>query len=170
MTAALLLARNIHADLTIADATAWQWWSSTEPGMGRVPRYCLIECGDDERQTFRATKLLWTLGHYSRFIRPGMVRIEAESDISIEDSLAGLMVSAYYDPARHRWVMVLINMTDGKQDVLFRTDKLPKSGSRWDTKGYFTDRRVDMKRFSVEDRKVVLPPKSIVTIVSGLRL
>jgi O-glycosyl hydrolase len=169
MTAALLLARNIHADLTIADASAWQWWSSTEPKAGRVPRYCLIECGDDASQTYRATKLLWALGHYSRFVRPGMVRIEVDSEISIEDSLAGLMASAYYDAAGHRWVMVMINMTDEKQDVRFRPERLPKGGIHWTTSGYVTDRNRIMKPFDAGDRKVVLPPKSIVTIVSELR-
>ncbi|VGO11708.1 hypothetical protein PDESU_00254 [Pontiella desulfatans] len=167
MTAALLLARNIHADLTLANASAWQWWSSTEPRMGRVPRYCLIECGDDDEETYRATKLLWALGHYSRFVRPGMVRIEAQTGRPAGKDLEGLMASAYHDAGRNRWVMVLVNFSDVEQEVAYRTRMLPPARGRWETQGFLTRKDSHMQRFSIHDERLTLPPKSMATIVSG---
>jgi O-glycosyl hydrolase len=166
MTAALLLARNIHSDFTLADATAWQWWSSTEPRMGRVPRYCLIECDAHGAEQFRATKLLWALGHYSRFVRPGMVRVEVESDQSIEEGLQDVMASAYYDEPRNRWVMVLINFSEQEREVCYQSRMLPMSEKRWLTAGILTHKGTDFQRFDVKDAQVAMPPKSMVTLVS----
>lgn len=167
MQAGLLLARTIHADFTLANATAWQWWSSTEPGMGRVPRYCLIECDPGGEESYRPTKLLWALGHYSRFVRPGMVRIEVQSEYSTKQSLSEVMVSAYHDIARNRWVMVLINFTDTKHSIRFKTRMLPGSARTWTRVGFLTGQGENMKRFEVTGEQLDLPPKSIVTIVSG---
>ncbi|WP_373400643.1 glycoside hydrolase family 30 beta sandwich domain-containing protein [Algoriphagus halophilus] len=47
--------------------------------------------------------MLWTLGNYSRFVRPGFVRIEASIN---SDKLMG---SAYIDPLSKQKVVVLVN-------------------------------------------------------------
>jgi O-glycosyl hydrolase len=167
MDAALLLARNVHADFTLADAAAWQWWSSTEPEMGKVPRYCLIECDPDGGQTYRATKLLWALGHYSRFVRPGMVRVPVESDAAVEERLARVMASAYYDADRHRWAMVAINFSNRKQHVRFSTKMLPQSEGRHATAGFLTDRKHDLEPFDLTGDAFSMPAKSMVTILGG---
>ncbi|WP_372846496.1 glycoside hydrolase [Pontiella sp.] len=165
MDAALLLARNIHVDFTLADAAAWQWWSSTEPKLGRVPRYCLIECDPHGDQTYRATKLLWALGHYSRFVRPGMVRVPVEAEGAVAERLARVMASAYYDADRHRWAMVVINFTNRKQEIRFSTKRLPRSEERWTTAGFLTDRKHDLQRFDLSGDAFSMPPKSIVTLL-----
>jgi O-glycosyl hydrolase len=169
MMAALLLARNIHADFTLANASAWQWWSSTEPKMGKVPRYCLIECDPEGKESYRATKLLWALGHYSRFIRPGMVRLEMESDLSTNQSLSEIMGSAYYDSDQDRWVLVLINFTAQAQDVRFQARAFPRSEGGGKSVGFLTDAAANMKRFDVRNGRITMPQHSIVTVVSGLR-
>lgn len=167
MQAGLLLARNIHADFTMADATAWQWWSSTDPKMGRVPRYCLIECDPGGEESYRPTKLLWALGHYSRFVRPGMVRVDVESDRPVKQSLSEVMASAYHDRKQNRWVLVLINFEETEHTIRFKTRMLPRSGSRWTRVGFLTDQHADMQRIEVTGNQVELPPKFIVTIISG---
>lgn len=76
MDSALTLARTVHADLTLARTTTWQYWIA-------VSRYDYrdgliytdyVEKGDPE--TFEETRRLWALGNYSRFLRPGARRIE----------------------------------------------------------------------------------------------
>ena len=62
----------------------------------------------------RESKLLWVLGNYSRFIRPGMMRIKCE--LSEDQSMGnGVLVSAYLDEQEDRIVYVFTNLsTDEK--------------------------------------------------------
>uniref|UniRef100_UPI00356284E5 glycoside hydrolase n=1 Tax=Pontiella sp. TaxID=2837462 RepID=UPI00356284E5 len=161
MTAGLLLARNIHADFTLADATAWQWWSSTEPKLGPVPRYCLIECDEDGAEQFRTTKLLWALGHYSRFVRPGMVRVEVEP----AGPLDGVMASAFVDTDETRGVMVIINFTDEEQDVTLELNQFPGVGNSIRLSGFMTDTATNLGRYAIRGNCFTMPAKSLITIV-----
>ena len=78
MDSALVLARTVHSDLTIANVSAWQYWIA-------VSRYDYhdgllytdyVAPGDEE--TIQQTQRLWALGNYSRFLRPGARRIGLE--------------------------------------------------------------------------------------------
>jgi O-glycosyl hydrolase len=76
METALFVANVIHSDLTIANAGAWQWWLAVSPynfkdGLVYIDK---SETGGNIYES----KLLWALGNYSRFIRPGAKRISAE--------------------------------------------------------------------------------------------
>ena len=109
MDAALYVAGVIHADLVDAHAAAWQWWLAVSPydykdGLVYIDRDTL-DGGVYE------SKLLWTLGHYSRFVRPGMRRIAVETSPDTEVNGTGdeLLVSAYQNPATERTVTVLVN-------------------------------------------------------------
>ena len=64
--------------------------------------------------------MLWGMGHYSRFVRPGMRRIavEAGDSLQVNGTRAPLLVSAYRDPASARVVAVLINR--GEEAVAVR--------------------------------------------------
>jgi len=79
MDSALTLAKTVHADLTLADVTSWQYWIA-------VSRYDYrdgllytdyVQAGDEE--SFEETKRLWAMGNFSRFVRPGTVRVEVTS-------------------------------------------------------------------------------------------
>ena len=82
MDSALVLARTVHSDLTIANVSAWQYWIA-------VSRYDYhdgllytgyVAPGDEE--TIQQTQRLWALGNYSRFLRPGARRIGLEVEAS----------------------------------------------------------------------------------------
>lgn len=117
MDCALFLAKVIHTDLTVADAAAWQLWNVYEPGDADFnTRYYLIALSSNDSNTagsFRVTKNLWALGHYSRFIRPGMQRVGISRSDKLNDvqSSSGLMVSAFKNQ-QGRFVLVLINYAD----------------------------------------------------------
>jgi len=108
MKTALYVARVIHHDLTYANAESWSWWRACggdyKDGLIRVY---------DEEQRARDSKLLWALGNYSRFIRPGAVRYEISSQK--QEDPYGLMVSAYKNQDS-KWVCVCINYSDQPQD------------------------------------------------------
>ena len=108
MKTALYVARVIHHDLTYADAESWSWWRAC----GGNYRDGLIRVYEREQRA-RDSKLLWALGNYSRFIRPGAVRYEVSSPKQ-EDPF-GLMVSAYQNEDG-KWVCVAINYSDKPQD------------------------------------------------------
>jgi O-glycosyl hydrolase len=106
--AALYIAGIIHSDLVYANASTWHWWIAVTPydykdGLLYMDR-------DTLTGTVRDTKMLWALGHWSRFVRPGMRRIEADVSGAGADSVdAELLVSAFRDSLTRRVVTVLVN-------------------------------------------------------------
>lgn len=118
---ALYLARIIHTDIVIGNATSWQWWLGVSPSdykdglvyvadvngtMGELP-------ATQKDGTIYKSKMLWAMGNYSRFVRPGMVRVDAslENNTAPQTAAANLMISAYKNAATKEIVIVLINMT-----------------------------------------------------------
>ena len=80
METALFVANIIHSDLTVANASAWQWWLAVSPynfkdGLVYIDK---SETGGNIYES----KLLWALGNFSRFIRPGAKRISVETEKS----------------------------------------------------------------------------------------
>ena len=110
--AALWAARVIHCDLVVAGASAWHWWLALSPD--GVPDG-LIHFGAPGE--FSPTKTFYALGHYSLFVRPGMVRVDVgRSDNLVErEVLQGLLASAYV--GHGRVVVVCVNMGHADEDV-----------------------------------------------------
>jgi hypothetical protein len=117
IAAALYVAGIVHADLVVANASAWHWWLAVTPydykdGLLYMDR-------DSLGGTVRDTKMLWALGHFSRFVRPGMRRIEVDvAGAGADDEDAELLVSAYRDPASGRVVTVLVIRGDDREVAL----------------------------------------------------
>lgn len=115
---ALFLAKVIHHDLTLVNAPVWQFWTSidnTKPE-GEI-RYNLISAiadKDGHDGNFYDTKSLWALGNFSRFVRPGMQRVETTRDdgLSLVQAAGKLMLSAYVDERGHKIAIVAINYDD----------------------------------------------------------
>ena len=74
MKTALYVARIIHHDIVYAGARSWQWWRAIG---GDYKDGLIREYTDPDLQDGRVedSKLMWILGNYSRFIRPGAVRM-----------------------------------------------------------------------------------------------
>ncbi|WP_316783502.1 glycoside hydrolase [Pedobacter frigiditerrae] len=119
MDCALFLAKVIHADLTVGNATAWQFWNAYEPGNAkRNTRYYLIALQpkpDFKDGEFMVTKNLWALGHYSRFVRPGMTRILTETIPDKENELQKELLVSAFKNKDNKLVLVLVNY--GKVDI-----------------------------------------------------
>jgi O-glycosyl hydrolase len=114
MECAVSMARILHNDLAEGDATAWQWWTTFEfdSKAGAEDRYALIRFELNKAMNdgvYRDTKLLYALGNYARFIRPGMKRIlvERSDNMSAVDAVSNMMVSAYCDDKQV--VVVIVN-------------------------------------------------------------
>src|SRR5699024_7870790 len=114
--------------------------------------------------TVRDTKMLWALGHFSRFVRPGMRRVDAEvAGAGADDVDAELLVSAYRDPATGRLVTVLVNR-GGDREVTLRG-----AGSR-PARVYRTTSApgVDLTFSGVlrPGARLAMPARSLATLVS----
>ena len=171
MKTALYVARIIHNDLTLTNAKSWQWWTalsqcdfkdglvylddgSTKNG-GKMGHY--IESLHNDG-TARDSKLLWVLGNYSRFIRPGMIRIE--SSISQEQSIQdGLLASAYTNPKDNSMVYVFTNLSEQTKNIKAGKNKLVKT--------YTTDKDNNLKLSPKSLDNLKIPPRSVVTVISN---
>jgi O-glycosyl hydrolase len=107
-------ARVLHADLTIAEVNAFcYWWlwagSGSKGGLIGLTGSTVVD-----------NKRLYTLGQYSRFVRPGWLRLSAETDPA-----PGVQASAFRSPSTKEIAVVLINGGSASASVLLR----PAAGS-----------------------------------------
>ena len=155
MKTALYVARVIHHDLTYADAESWSWWRAC----GGNYRDGLIRVYEREQRA-RDSKLLWALGNFSRFVRPGAVRYEVSSPKQ-EDPF-GLMVSAYQNEDG-KWVCVAINYSDKPQD--FKLSFSDKKKHSWQIYRTSDAEGENLKPIGICKEKTQLSARSISTFV-----
>lgn len=155
MKTALYVARVIHHDLTYADAESWSWWRAC----GGNYRDGLIRVYEREQRA-RDSKLLWALGNFSRFVRPGAVRYEVSSPKQ-EDPF-GLMVSAYQNEDG-KWVCVAINYSDKPQD--FKLSFSDKKKRSWQIYRTSDAEGENLKPIGIYKGKTQLSARSISTFV-----
>jgi hypothetical protein len=120
---ALWIARVIHYDLTVAEASEWQWWLAVSPYDYKDGLVYVDKSVSDGR--YYDSKMLWALGNFSRFIRPGMMRVmvRRSDNASPEATVEDLMVSAYWNP-EDGVVVVFVNRADKDRAV----SQLPGAG------------------------------------------
>ena len=153
MKTALYVARIIHHDLAYADAESWSWWRAC----GGNYKDGLI-CVWNRQQRARDSRLLWALGNYSRFVRPGAVRY----DVSGKEDPNGLMLTAFRNKDG-QWVVVAINYSDKEQPL----DLAFSDGSQTQWQCYRTSdvEGETLKPVTVDN---VLPARSITTFVASV--
>lgn len=169
MKTALYVARIIHHDLVFANARSWQWWRAAG-GDYRDGLLRMYPGKDAHSGTVVDSKLLWAMGNYSRFIRPGAVRHDIaaldaanyEVDEGYND-VRGVMCSAYRN-TDGKWVVVAINYSQLAKPFRFAVDK--DNNLRW--KAFRTSNILAECLLPVgeTDGNAVLSPRSITTFVS----
>lgn len=169
MKTALYVARMIHHDLVYANARTWQWWRAIGGDYkdGLLHQYKDAATSND---TIVDSKLLWALGNYSRFIRPGAVRIDVSAIDSKGKPVAnsvtdpyGLMLSAYRN-ADGSIVLVAINYSDQTKDfVLQLPDKKMTLRQSYTTSERDGENLAFRKQNLKSGTTVRIPAKSIVT-------
>ncbi|MFO8000638.1 MAG: glycoside hydrolase [Marinilabilia sp.] len=176
MPTALYVARVIHHDLTLANASSWQWWTAItqcrykdgliylDNGNDGIPSQ---QHPDNEKLKydgrFHSSKLMWALGNYSRFIRPGMVRIDVETAgrKSLSEQANDLMVSAYKNKDSREVVLVAINYSDDQH--LLHIDNRDHFHSKAKTYVTSDDHDLAFSEKSIDDLTVA--PGSIKTVI-----
>lgn len=160
MDLALFTARVIHCDLTVACASAWNWWLAVSPHDFKDGLIYTDFAREGDEESVIPSKTLWTLGHYSRFIRPGAVRVGLDGT----DDPQSLMASAYWHPADQSLTIVMINYGVREEAVMLEGGPgLPAAMA-----GYITSDRAgdDLRYYGpvLLDSIHVIPARSIVTL------
>lgn len=175
MNTALYIARVIHNDLTVANASSWQSWTAfsewdykdglifiddgkQRTGARRQSDPLVESCKTDGE--FHAAKSLWALGNYSRFVEGGMVRVETEIEgLTQQSQSQSLMVSSYKN-RRAEVVMVFVNYSDKavETQLTFDDDKAREF------KLYETSAECDLKYRGVVGGIVTIPARAVVTL------
>jgi O-glycosyl hydrolase len=163
MRPALYLARAIHTDLAVGNAAAWQWWLAISPYDYKDGLVYIDQNKTDG--TYQASKMLWALGNYSRYLRPGAVRLNAQLADSARTGQP--LVSAYKSPDGKQLITVVVNDYDTPATV-----QLALSGGRLGAgKSFVTSATADLQPGPAvpAGQPLRVAPRSITTLVSELR-
>lgn len=167
MNTALDVARIIHLDFTLVGVSAWQWWTAVSPVNYKDGLIYTDWKKPGDNESIIPSRLLWALGNYSRFVRPGMRRVELQGT---GHEIRGLMGSAYKDEKARRVVAVYVNM--GADPRTVRLD-FALGARNWRLKSiapYVTsDREGDeLKAYPAVEAgmPVGVPGRSVVTLVA----
>ena len=173
MESGISLARMLHVDFAVANATAWQWWTTFEGAkQGGWTRYALIEAltnKDASNTYYNDCKLLYTLGQYSRFVRPGMTRVElSRSDNMSEiDALSNQMFTAYFNEEANQLVIIATNTLYGNSNIKLNVDGV----ENLEFTPYITSEGKENNMKALPNINMgdnfVMPPLSVVTFVSS---
>lgn len=167
---ALYVARVLHFDMTIANAASWQWWLAVSPYDYKDGLVYIDE--DKQNGEVYDSKLLWGLGNYSRFIRPGAVRLglNRSDNAAPEEAANHLMASAYTHEEDGTLTVVMVNYENSESRIRLALENL---GSRTigDLDLYLTSGEADLEKLeSIEPEEVVtVPGHSIMTLQANIQ-
>jgi len=162
MKTALYVANVIQTDLVNAHASSWSWWLSVSANDfkdGLIYIFNQDQKGEKEANKYDAdlfdSKLLWTLGNYSRFIRPNMKRIEVKIDQE------QCKISGFRD--KNKIVLVVIN-----QGESFLT-QLSEARKNRQISAYVTSEGKNLAYQPMNPGQIQIPRQSIVTLVYDIK-
>ena len=145
MNSALVTATTMYEDFTLLNAVSWQHWIAVSE-----VAYCdgLIYINLEEK-SFELTKRYYVTGNFSKYIKPGSKRIEAETDDE------NVLVTAFKNESET--VLVFINNSDESKDF-----SVPMGDEFLVS---VTDENNNLKESATESGDVHLTPKSVTTVV-----
>lgn len=169
----LYVAKVIHHDLVLADVSSWQWWLAVSPynysdALVYIndPSGAINVDGTKNDGMVLDSKQLWCMGNFSRFIRPGMKRVEAslEGITTPAQAADSYMISAYKDPASKDLVIVLVNPTTASRTLNLNALTGGQLASNALT-AYTTSATMSLKKSVMPADKIPLEAKSVITLV-----
>ncbi|MBR3768053.1 MAG: glycoside hydrolase family 30 protein [Clostridia bacterium] len=146
----LAMADIIMTDLTVLNATEWNWWLGCSYG---VYPDGLVYINAEDHSKIETSKRLWCLGNFSKFIEEGAVRLAASS--GKED----LPMVAFKNTDGSN-VLVFLNKTE--KDISTDISEILQNSY----KAYITDKDRDIELTdTVSDGLLTVPSKSIISII-----
>ena len=166
----LALADIMYQDLTILNASEWDWWTACSGG---VYPDGLVYVDYNSPDNIQTAKRLWVMGNYAKFIDEGATRVEVTTGSSFgknittektydSDKINYIEQTAYQNPDGSI-VVVYINNSDTDEYTTFGT-----AYSMFET--YVTDATRDLVKYqsgNAQNTVVHIPHKSVTTVVLG---
>jgi glucuronoarabinoxylan endo-1,4-beta-xylanase len=153
ITSALPMATTLHNDLTKPNLNAWHiWWLYNTGSNGGY----LYNTGSKVW-----AKRLWVLGNYSRFVRPGYMRVSTSGTAP-----SGVLVSAYRNVEDGTVVVVAINSNTSATPLsLYISGAVPCSMTPWVTSA--SDNLASKSAITVSNARfsATLDPQSVTSFV-----
>jgi hypothetical protein len=168
MDTALDVARVIHFDLSIVNVAAWQWWTSLSPMDFQDGLLYTDYRKPGDPETLYESKLLWTMGNYSRYLRPGMKRVKLDGD---RHDMRGLLGSAYIDSKERRVALVYLNLGRERRHVQLKFELAGRNVRIGSLTPMVTSDKPgdDLKAYPAFDseKSFAIEPRSAVTLVGS---
>jgi O-glycosyl hydrolase len=147
---ALDLAIDIQSALIYGNVSAWVWWQGSE--LAGIGEYNLMQ-GTTRGKKYYASK------QFYRFIRPGARRVKLNFNAS-----DGVIGSAFEHTALNNFVVVLINSSEKAVQANLTGANIPADFDYYLSTSADNCKKRDTK---VKKEEVILPARSIVTLVNG---
>lgn len=163
---ALYMARVIHYDLTVANASSWQWWLAISP-YDYKDGLIYIDKSENDGQIYRS-KMLYALGNYSRFIEKGMQRVRTTQLFGKSNTddytYSRVMTSAFASETNDKIVVVMVNYNNWEYTSLLDI------GDEWQDESmhhYRTSATEELKHVGQQkvNDKIEIAPLSISTFI-----
>lgn len=175
----LALADIMYQDLTILNASSWDWWTACAPG---VYPDGLIYVDYNNPDNIRTSKRLWVMGNYARFIEDGAKRVKVTGGSNLGknittkaeniyswtiDKSSGTDKNNYFEQTAYlnpdgSVVVVYINNSNTTQYTTF------DAGAYKTFETYVTDNSRDLEQYqsgNVTNSVVIIPEMSVTTVV-----
>lgn len=159
MTSALEWAKYVHKYLTVSNASVVNYWwilnRNTDSNSG------LIHLNIADNSSYILSKRLFAFGQYSKFVRPGSVRLDTSPT-----PVKNVYVSAYKEELAGKISVVIINDNDYEKTVNLGISNFEVS----DLTPYITNDQKDLEKgesiqVSNGSFSTVIPAKSIITLI-----
>jgi len=157
MPSALRVSKLIHEALTIANMNAWHyWWKNPCTGCANGALW--------SASPKAPTKRLWIMGNWSKYVRPGFIRVDAPVEPT-----SGVLLTAFRDSALSKVVVVAVN---NNNNVVSQSFSIPGATPNKVTP-IITDPTRDIvvqdpQTISSGDFTYSLPSQSVTTLVFDL--
>ena len=154
MNSALYIAKVLYEDLVGANASAWHWWLAVSP-YDYKDGLVYIDKNKTNGNCYDS-KMLWAFGNYSRFITPGMQRIDVDA-VSKD-----MLVSGYKDALKDKLVLVFVNASSDEKTITLNENTIA-SNKKIIT--YTTDETRNLEKNIEAVNELNIPARSVVTAV-----
>jgi glucuronoarabinoxylan endo-1,4-beta-xylanase len=158
----LYWAKILHTHVADNRTSGWFYWWAMSP---YTAGGSLVHM-DPKTNTYTVDKRLYTIGNYSRFVKPGYFRVQMNSELT-----SGVLVSAYKSESAHQLVVVAINENVNPRDLeLSLTGINATSAAPWRTSQTEDLASLPELRIADNKNKATLAPGSVTTFVVAVTL